>query len=255
MRSSYNIINGSNVVSDGCKNIITEFHEKVKSQQNKLADGNSKAIIESYDNLANTIIEGARKKRDEILSSAYNDLDSIKKDAYNKAYADGQKKGYDDAYNKAYEEGYKKNLDKALKEAEIIKNNTDNMIKTVIEQKDTYLKEKESIIKNLIMDCIENVLKREVKDKDSLNNVVFEALSEVKNTKVFVIKAKSMYCSEFKDKVDFLKEQIPFKGDVFIVPDDSMEDGTVIIERDNGKMKFGVDIAFKKIKELFKNED
>lgn len=255
MQSSYKIIKSSSVVSDGCKEIVTEFEDKSKSQQTKLAEDSAKAVIDSYDNLAKTMVENARKQRDDIFSTAYNQADEIKKDAYQKGYDEGQKKGYDDGYNKAYEEGYKKNVDKALKEAEDIKNNASNVLKSAVEQKDSYLKQKETIIRNIIMDCIENVLKQEVKDKDSLDNVVFEALSQVKNTKVFIIKAKKLYCDEFKNKIDLWKEQIPFKGDIFIIPDESMEDGTVVIERDNGRTTFGVDIALEKIKELFKSKD
>ncbi|MTK12007.1 MAG: flagellar assembly protein FliH, partial [Clostridiaceae bacterium] len=42
-------------------------------------------------------------------------------------------------------------MDKALAEAEIIKNNADNILKSCIEEKDRYLKEKEAEIKNLII--------------------------------------------------------------------------------------------------------
>ncbi|WP_123053495.1 flagellar assembly protein FliH [Clostridium sp. JN-1] len=255
MQSSYKIIKNSNVVSDGYKEIVTEFEGKPKLKQIKLSEDNAKLFIDNYENLAKTMVENAREKADKLLSNAYSEAHVIQKKAYEKGYNNGQKKGYDDAYSKAYEEGYKKNVDKALKEAEVIKNNADNVLKSAVEQKDSYLKEKEKIIRNLIVDCIESILKQEVKDKASLDNVVFEALSQVKNAKVFIIKSKKVYCDEFKDKIDLWKDQIPFNGDIFIIPDESIEDGSVIIERDNGKVKFGVDIAVQKIKELFKNED
>ncbi|MCH5138361.1 flagellar assembly protein FliH [Clostridiaceae bacterium UIB06] len=255
MQSLCNVIKNSSVIRDGNRQIVTEF-EAIKEVQEKEVqveqkENNIRSIMDSYENIARTMIEDARRKREEILSAAFQEADRISKEAYEKAYQEGGQNGYNDGFNKAYEEGYKTNLDKALQEGESIKANADNVLKSAIEEKERYLKEKENQIKDLIINCVENILRKEVKEKDGLNNIIFEALSKVKNTNTFIIKSNSVHCEEFKSKTELWKEQLPFKGDIFIIPDESMEPGNAIIERENGKIEVGADIAMEKVREVF----
>lgn len=254
MQSSCNVIKQSSVIKDGNKPIVTEFQKMSEVQQKELGETNAKIFIESYENLARTMVEDARRQREQILSSAYAEAERISKEAYENAYQqgynEGNQNGYNDGFNKAYEEGYKSNLDKALQEAELIKNNADNILKTSIEEKERYIKEKEMEIKDLIINSVESILKKEVKEQDGLNSIIFEALSKVKNTKTFIIKSNKLYCEEFKNQIDLWKEQLPFKGDIFIIPDESIEEGSAVIERDNGKVVVGTHIAMEKLREL-----
>lgn len=255
MQSSYNIIKNSSVIKDGNKKIVTEFEQvkeaKEKELQKELNETNAKIFIDSYENLVKTMIEDARKQREQILSAAYSEAEKLSKEAYERAYEEGNQSGYNDGFNKAYEEGYKVNLDKALQEGQTIRNNADNVLRSAIEEKERYLKEKENEIKDLIINCVESILRKEVKEKDGLNNIIFEALSKVKNTKTFIIKSNPIHCEEFKGKIELWKEQLPFRGDIFIVPDKSMEEGSAVIERENGKIKVGVNIAMEKVREFF----
>ncbi len=232
--------------------IITEI------QQKELGESNAKMFIDSYESLAKSMIENARRQSDKLLSKAFAEAEKLEKEAYETGYGEGKQAGYNDGYNegfnKAYDEGYKQNLDKALLEGEIIKNNADNVLKNAIEEKERYFKEKEEEIRNIIANSIECILNREIKDKDGLNSTIFQALSEVKNTKTFIIKSNEIYCEELKNKVELWKEQLPFKGDIFIIPDESIEIGKVIIQRDNGKMEISVHRAMEKIREILFNE-
>lgn len=253
MRSSYNkgIFKGDSINQHGKKEIFTEFTSRKKVEKKNQLQKNP--VMESYENLGKAIIEDSNRKKDKIISEAYERASSIENEAYKKGYAEGLEKGRKDGYNSAYEDGYKKNYDKAKKEGEIIKKNADDVLKRAVEEKDEYLKKSEKKIKELILNSIENILKHEVKDKDNLNDVVFDSLKQMRGTKTFIIKSRQKYCSEFREKVDIWKEQIPFKGDIFIIPDESIEDGSVVIERDNGKMILSVDIACEKIRDILKD--
>ncbi|WPC41000.1 flagellar assembly protein FliH [Clostridium sp. JS66] len=250
MQSSYRIIKNTSVDEEGLKKIVTEFETKEEVEQRNLAETNAKTFIDSYENLARTMLENARKQSEDLLSNAFIEAERLEKEAYEKGYNEGIKKGYDDGFNKSYEDGYKKNLEKAQAEGQLIKNNADNILRTCKEEKDIYLKEKEQEIRNLIVNCVEAVLKRETKEKTALNDVIFEALSTVKNTKTFIIKSNEIYCEELKNKVELWKEQLPFRGDIFIIPDKDVEIGKAIIERENGKIVVDVSIAMEKIKEI-----
>jgi flagellar assembly protein FliH len=246
MQSLYKVIKNNSVVKDGSKEIVTKFNKDREAKQKEISETNAEMFIDSYENLAKAMVESARKEREEILLSANIEAERASKEAYEKAYQEGHNAGF----NKAYEDGYKNNLDRALQEAEIIKNNADNILKTCLEEKERYVREKENEIKALIVNCVENILKKEVKDKESLNNIVFDSLSKIKNTKAFIIKSNQIYCEEFKSKVDLWKEQLPFKGDIFIIPDESIEEGSAIIEMDTGKIVIGAGIALEKIQEI-----
>lgn len=257
MQSSYRVIKSSSVVNNKPKEIVTEFEykEEVKeneqSEQEEQGEESARAFVESYENLAKTMVENARRQSDEILSAAYIEAERLEKETYEKAYRLANETGYNDGFNKAYEEGYKSNLDKALAEGEFIKNNADNILRSSIEEKNRYLQEKELEIRNLILNCIESILKKEVKDKDGLNSLIFEALAEIKNSKNLIIKSNKIHCEEFNDNIEMWKQQIPLKGDIFLIPDESIEEGSVIIERDSGKVLVSVDIAMEKVREIF----
>jgi flagellar assembly protein FliH len=258
MQSSYKVIKNTSVSQDGLKEIVTDFEKREeiqqKMQQKEWAETNARMFIDSYENLAKAVLENARNQSDDLLSKAFSEAEKLEKEAYEKGYSEGNQRGCDDGFNKAYEEGYKKNLEKALEEGEIIKNNADNILRSAMEEKERYLKEKQEEIKSLIINCVECVLKREVRDKDALNDVIFDALSKVKNTKTFIIKSNEMYCEELKNKVELWKEQLPFRGDIFIIPDNDVEDGKAIIERENGKIVLSVDMAMEKIKDIVLND-
>ncbi|NMM61454.1 flagellar assembly protein FliH [Clostridium sp. P21] len=254
MQSSYRIIKSTSVASDGLKKIVTEFETQESVEQKNLAETNAKTFIDSYESLAKTMVENARVQSDKLISKAFEEAERLQKEAcekgYNKGYNEGLQKGSEDGFNKAYEEGYKENIEKAEKEGQIIKDNADNILRTCKVEKERYLKEKEEEIRELIVNCVESILKREVKDKDGLNDVIFEALSRVKNTKTFIIKSNETYCEELKNKVELWKEQLPFRGDIFIIPDKDVEIGKAIIERENGKIIVSIDGAIEKVKEI-----
>lgn len=252
MQSSYKgIVKGDSIDNQGPKKIFTDIAEK-KKKIHENGEGTiekNESILKSYENLGASILEDANKKKETIISEAYEKAAEITKEAYDEGYKSGQEEGY----KAAYDDGYTKNLDKAKKEAEVIRKNADNVLHGAFDEKNKYLKEKEIEIKNMVLNAIESILKHEVKDEDSLNEVVFESLKEMRKSKTFIIKSREKYCSEFRKKIDVWKEQLPFKGDIFIIPDESIEEGSVIIEMDNGKMNFGVDTAYEKIKSIFKD--
>lgn len=254
MQSSYNrIFKGDSINKQGQESICTEFEvRQEKIDTNGVQESN--AIIDSYENIGQSIIESARAKKDSIISEAYKQASLINKEAYEKAYQKGNKDGMDAGYKKAYEDGYQKNIDIAKREGEAIKKNADDVLKSAIAEKEKYLKDNENNIKRIIIDSVESVLKHELKDSSNLNDVVLDFLRQMKTTKSFVIKAREKYCMEFRKKVDEWKQKAPFKGDIFIVQDDSVGEGSVIVEHDGGKMVFGVDIACEKIKEIFEDE-
>lgn len=251
MRSSYKIIKGDSISGKGIKNIITVFEKRITEESDK-NDPND-PIVSSYSKIVKSMIEDAQRKREEIFSKAYDEARKIEEEAYKNAYEKGYKEGCEEGFKKAYEEGYVKNIEKARKEEAEIISKANFTLKASVEEKNRYLEEKEEQIKKFMIDSLESILKQEIKNGDSLNALVFDELSQVRNTETFIIRSREKYCIQFKEQVDIWKERLPFKGDIFVIADETLEEGTVIIEKNNGKSIFSVDIAMEKIKEIFKS--
>jgi flagellar assembly protein FliH len=251
MRSSYKIIKGGSIDESGVQNVVTIF----KKHTAKKGRNHESSSVDGYDDLIKTMMKGAALEREKILSDAEIQAGKIKKKAYDAAskrgYGDGEKKGHDEGFKSAYDEGYVKNIEKARAEGKAIRDKADAVLRAAVEEKNRYLTEKEAEIKKFMINTVETILKREIKDKESLNNMVFDALSQAKNSRTFIVKSRQKYCSEFRDQIDKWKEQLPFKGDIFVIPDESIEEGSVIIEKDSGKVVLSVDIAMKKLKNIF----
>lgn len=255
MQSSYKVIKNYSVNDQGSVQIVTQVNS---TQNEELKETNAKIFIESYEALARTMLENARLQADSMLRKAYEEARILEEEASEKGYKEGLEKGYsegyNEGYNKAYEEGYEKNMQIALAEGEKIKNNADSILNSCKAYHDNYLIEKENEIRNIIFNIVESVLKAEVKDKDGLNSMIYDALNYAKNSKSIVIKINSLYADALKEKVDDWKKLLPYKGDMFIIEDNSIEDGTAIIERESGMIKISIDSALEKIKEvIFEN--
>lgn len=254
MQSLYKVIKNTSIVSGGKKEIITEYLPPEEKEVQVQKETNAKDFIDSYEILAKTMLENSRKKGEQILSKAYEEAQRIENEVYPKAYQKGYEEGKEKGYNDAYEEAYTKNIEQAirekesmLKEAETI---SENIIRDAKEEYIKYLEDKKTEIKKLVENIIENTLKKEVKDSDSLNNMIIEAIENEKNSKTIIIRCRSLYKGDVQSKINLWKEQSIFKGDIFIIGDDSLEEGKAIIEKDNGKIIISMEFILEKIKEI-----
>lgn len=258
MPSSYNVIKNTNVVSQSEKVIETNFEIEREKAVN---ENNARIFIDSYESLSRSIVENARKKSEEILTKAFEDACRMQSEseakakevfisAKEKGYSEGTEKGYSDAYK----EGYEKNIQIAKKEAEAIRKNAENMLFSARHEYDDFLKEKQDEIKALVLTVIKNVLKKEVNDKDALDCIVFDAISSYKDGNVFIISCKEQYVQSIKENILGWKEKLALKADIFVVPDEELNDGEAVIQRDSGKITVSVDYALKKIEEILSIE-
>lgn len=253
MQSSSSVIKDSNVLHQGERKISTKYEIKNDNPYIQNLEEDVKQSIDSYENIAKGLIDNGRRKADAVIQNAFQQAEEIKNDAYKKAYEEGREKGFKDAY----EEGYKKNMEKARMEAEAIinkaKEDSQSMLTSAKEEYLKYIKDKELEIKNLIVTVAENVLKREAKDSKALDDAVFQALNVIKSTSTFIIKTNSIYYESLKDKIQFWKDQLPFKGDIFVVLDNTIKEGTAEIQRDNGKITVSINYSLDKVREAVFN--
>jgi flagellar assembly protein FliH len=255
MQSFYNVIKNNSVKDSGSRKICTS-DEIAVTKVDKEAE--FKDNIESYESLAKTIMENARKQSEQIKLKAYEEVktlqedaliraEQIKKDAYNKAY----EKGYEEGYNKAYSETMRKTQIKS----EAIIAAAEKVLTDAKVQYEQYMENKSKHISELILTIAETVLKKEVVDKSSINAMIYETIEASKNSRNFIIRCNGVYVEELKVQASNWKEQLGFLGDIFIIKDDSVEQGNAIIDKGNGKVIVGIDYALQRIKDILEGRD
>jgi len=170
MQSLYSVIKNTSIVKTGKKEIVTEYippeAEEIKIQK----EVNAKGSFDSYENLARTMLENSRKQGEDILSKAYEEAEKIESEAYPNAYKKGYEEGKEKGYNDAYETAYKSNLEKAEKEGQSLikeaQKTSEDIVKDAKEEYAKYLEDKKEELKKLVENIVENILKREIKDRN-----------------------------------------------------------------------------------------
>ncbi|RXI49516.1 flagellar assembly protein FliH [Clostridium tetani] len=260
MLSLYNVVKKTNVVKKDKKDIVTKYEPSVKKNNQKKEKKEIETVevkTEQYDSIATVMFENYRKKGEDIINEAYKEAVLIGEEAYKKAYDKGLKEGREQGYEEAYEKGYVENIEKSKAEGDRIifkaKDISKAMIHSSEEQCMEYIDKKTLELKNLIENIVESVFKREIKDQDALNEMVIEAVNNAKKSKSITIRCKDLYKDEIKKNVDLWKSQNVFNGDIFIISDNSLEEGIVSLEKDNGIVEIDINKSLEKIKDILRS--
>lgn len=266
MQSLYNVIKATSIVSRGKKQITTEYtpkticeeiYEETSSKEIDV-DYTEEIAMDCSENLSEAILNEAKIKRDEIVSEAYKQAEKIQKDAYSKAYELGYAEGKEKGYSDGYEESYEKNIKKVQEErASLIKeaqNTSSKIIESAKLEYLRYLDEKKDEIVVTVKNIVQAVFKREIKDEDSLNFMVLDVLNLSKNAKTLILRCNEKYQEELKKTIDIWKTREVFKGEIFIILDETISEGNIMIEKGNGKILISIDKALQKIEEILFSE-
>jgi flagellar assembly protein FliH len=266
MQSSFKVIKNNNINDNGSKvietNCIETNYDEEKTEKIGLGNRVSPPIITNYENLANSILENARRQSEEILSNTYIKSLQIEKDAYEKAYAKayeaGEKQAYSDSYDRAYEEYVIKAQQEAqdiLNKADEIAKFADNMLLNSKYEYEKYFEEKQADIKELILEISRNILQREVKAEDAINKMVLHALEQVKTVQTYVIKCNKLHVDELKIAIELWQKQLTYKCEAFVIEDGTIKPGNAVVEKDNGHIEVGIDIGFNRLKMILEEND
>ncbi|GAA0724169.1 FliH/SctL family protein [Clostridium malenominatum] len=249
------VLKNTTVVSNGSKEITIDYEPPRNNYEKSQREINAKEAIESYENLAKAMLEGARKQKDQILAEAYREAEKIESEVYPKAYKEGFEKGEKEGYAEAYKVAYEENIKKANLEKEQLINDAQvtstNIIKSAKEEYVMYLEDKKEEIRKLIKEITFSVLLKELKEEDGLNAMISNLLDEVKESKVVIIRCNSLHKNKIEDEISLWRNNNVFKGDIFLIEDSSTEEGNASIEKDNGKIYINIQSIIEKLDEIF----
>jgi flagellar assembly protein FliH len=246
MQSSINVIKNSRIIKQGNREINTQLGTADTNSRH----GEDKVILdakmESYENIASSMLENARRESEMIISKAYIDAAKAKTEAFKEGLENGNREGYATAYKDA--------IDGATEAADAVRASADFILTQAKQQYSEYLVKKEKHIKDLIVSIAENILKKEVKEMDALNEMIFSTIKTERNVKSYVIKTNSTHFTTIKDEIQNFKNRLAFQGDIFVIEDSFLDDGTAVIEKETGKSIVSIAYGIEKIIEVFQEE-
>ncbi len=250
MPSSYNVIKKYNVLSENTKVIDTSFEVPVIKEdlsENTNSEGISN-ISESYENIGQSIIDNARRQREILISKAIEEAQNIEKEAYEKGYSLGHEQGYKDAYEQ--------NIEKAKNEASQLIEHANAeasvMLLNAKEEYEKYLEEKKQDVLKLVFTIAEKILQREVEKEQGIDSMIYNVIKEQRESKTYIIKCHENHVGHIKESIEEWRANLALQSDIFVVSDNTLEEGSAIIEKDNGKVIVSIDIGLENIKrEIF----
>ncbi|MBU3190585.1 hypothetical protein K9O30_15565 [Clostridium bowmanii] len=246
MQSSINVIKNSRVVKQGHREINTQLKEVTKDGLMVENNGTKRDIMESYENIASNIIASARLESEKIISKAFVEAAEAKTEAYKEGLEEGHKKGYENGYNEA--------METSRSDAQIVKTMADDLLASAKDEYNQYLTDKEQQIKALVVSIVENILKREIVEKNALNEMIFNTLKSERNIKSYIIKSNSCHFDSIKKQIEEWKRKLAFQGDIFVIEDNFLDDGTAVIEKDTGKNIVSIAYGLEKIVQVLREE-
>lgn len=253
MHSSYKVIKSNFVYEKGAVEIDTAavIEPYVEGDFEGYSEEFGSYNNEEYELLkfrGKQILEDAERKASEIISLANERVEAI---IYEGKEA-GFKKGYEEGYDIGYREAYEKALEEGNKRAEEIISNASYIMYQAKEEYNKFLVEKENGIRSLIVKSVETMLKKELENEKALDKLLFEVLNEEKDSKVLLIRVAAKYESHISQVIDEFKYSIGIKGDVVILIDNELQEGTLVVEKDNGKVSFTLENGIEKLTEVLK---
>ncbi|MFT5871361.1 MAG: flagellar assembly protein FliH [Clostridium sp.] len=250
MQSSINVIKNSRVIKQEDRKIKTQLGESYGSSSGGINMPENHEIktanMESYEKIARNIVENAQRQSEKIISKAFVDAAEAKTQAYKEGLEQGHKEGFETGYNEA--------IVRVAKEEKTMRTKADSILIAAKGEYNKYLIEREIHIKDLVVSIAENILKREVKEKDALNEMIFNTLKAERNIKSYIIKSNNTHFDMIKGQIEDWKYRIAFQGDIFVIEDNFLDDGTAVIEKDTGKSIVSISYGIEKIIEVFKEE-
>lgn len=245
MQSLYRVIKDTKIVSQGTKEIITEY----SPISDRINDLNNEGENTNDFKVSLQLLNNAKEESEIIIKQAQEEAERLRKQAYEEAYEEAYRIGYQEAQQKGYQDGYEAALEKAKIEANHIIENAIQTLNDAKKEYEAYLTDKKTEIIKLSINIAEHILNREVTNVDGIDEMIVQAIEESRNAKSIIVKTNSLYTEHLKAKVLEWKERFALKSEVFVIIDDSLKKGHAIVEKNNGKVTINIDEALDNIRE------
>lgn len=233
MQLSSNVIKSTNVINQGNKEVITLCFNKRNQEMNKP----DLILKEALD----TRMEESLREAEKIVKNSKLESERAYKEACEKGYIEGFKKGREDAGIEA---------DKMNK---IAADKIESLYSSAVFEYNQYLKEKENDIKKIIAKIGKKILKRELEFSDALNGIIIDALKQEQSSKV-IVRCNEKYCNSLRNEVENWKRETGNNLDVFIIDDITINENSAVLVKDDGRAILDINKTMDSIEKIILGE-
>ncbi len=190
------------------------------------------------------LVKEAEYIKENIIKEAQKEADLIKIEAYNKAYEEGLRNGYEDGYEKVYLE----NVEIAKEEGEKIRKITNDLIINSKNEIKKYLEQQEEEILKTCINIASKIVNKKIEEDEYIINLVRKGISEYSKIDTLIIKCNEAHKEVIEEYIYELKLNSNTKEDIFIIVDNMINIGNIVLEKDDSKIILGIDGGLERIK-------
>lgn len=240
MQSSYSVLKYTKVKG---KELIKTPSIDFKKDDNILSDENNEiskgdSILNNAWENAEEIVKIAQGKAAKIIEDAKKDGEKIKSSA--------KEEGYQKGYKIGYSEGYDYGISEAVKEADSIKKEGNEYLKSCNDAVDRFLNEKHDAIITLAINIAKQIINSEISlNQDVVLNIAEKVLSKATDKRQIVIKVNPDDYKLLISKKEELSIYVEGSNNLFIVADYAIERGQIKAETPSGFIDGKIDTQLK----------
>lgn len=197
----------------------------------------------SYEFLGEDIIIESKKKAEKIIIQAIEEAKIIEENAYKNGYEQGFKNGVEDGKREANE----RIIPNAVAKGENIINEANEILRKAQLDYKNYIIEKSEEIKELSFLIAEKILNKTIDEKEYFIGMIEKALELAKGEKTLLIKCNEKNLNIIEENINKWKLIFNIKENIFVLKD-NISINEVIIEKDTGEIKVGIETGLKKLK-------
>ena len=219
------------------KVVISSSDKDIKEEKRTTIDPEIELQYNQKITEADNLVKEAKLEVQRIISNAKRDALELK--------AIAKQEGHQEGYDTGYLEG-KRKYESLIQEAEVLKNNTQHKYHEYLNTAEADIVEIiMSIARKFIIDSVSNC-------KDDVLNLVkqtIESCSKRTTVNLKVAESDYSYINENQNKI--LKD-INGIDQLNIIPDESLQTGSCIVDTDSGSINASIDIRLNKIEQSLK---
>ncbi|MGL4801603.1 MAG: FliH/SctL family protein [Cetobacterium sp.] len=228
---------------------IIKSDESIKSTPISISDINNSKVKNDKSETINykeieALVKEAEYIKENIIKEARDEAELIKKEAYYKAYEEGLKNGYEDGYEKAYLE----NVEVAKEEGEKIRKITNDLIISSKNEIKKYLDQQEEEILKTCINIASKIVNKKIEEDEYIINLVKKGISEYSKIDTLIIKCNEEHKEVVEEYIYELKLNSNMKEDIFVIVDNMINKGNIILEKDDSKINLGIEGGLERIK-------
>ncbi len=238
----------------------------IKSRYSKPEDANEKVISIKYIDTFNAemdlsrevtqteynrIVESARKEADEMKAQALEEAELIRAQLMDERQNWDKEKGdlIEEARKSGFQAGYEEGQNIGYNEMLNFIQQAKDTVAASKEDYEKYLQSAETTILELAIEVAEKIMNNKIKEEEeNFLYLVQNALKEVRKQKEIQLHVSPIHYEMVIAEKEELLQLFPIKPNLFIFPDETIDENACIIETANGRLDASVDTQLLMIK-------